>query len=154
MQKETRELAQAIESLVESLLDNVSQIVVDRVNTLVGTHTMAPIDTPVAEHTFPDAPVAAPKNVVPAAPVITAPVVPPTVAPTIPAVPSTPAAPVAMMTHDEVRAHLLPIIQSNQEAMTKVHGILTGQFAVNELTSLPVAQIPEFMAQVNAALEA
>jgi hypothetical protein len=49
---------------------------------------------------------------------------------------------------------LLPIIQSNQDAMGAVHGVLTGQFKVNELTSLPVASIPQFMAAVNQALDA
>jgi hypothetical protein len=63
-------------------------------------------------------------------------------------------APVGPTTHDEVRALLLPIIQSDQNAMTAVHSVLTQQFKVNELTSLPVAQIPEFMQAVNAALEA
>ena len=95
-------------------------------------------------------PPAAPTAVVPPA---VAPAPPAPVAPAAPAA-TPPPAPTSPMTHDEVRAHLLPIIQSDQNAMTAVHGVLTGQFGVNELTSLPVAQIPQFMEAVNQALEA
>ena len=79
------------------------------------------------------------------------------IAPAVKAAPVVPpAAPAAQgpVTHDEVRALLLPIIQSDQNAMTAVHSVLTQQFKVNELTSLPVAQIPQFMTAVNQALEA
>ena len=132
MLKETKELAQAIENLLVFVLGKES-----------APEVLAPKNEPAPVH----------------ASGVHAPVVPPAPAVTVVPAPvmSVPdAAPVAQgpVSHDEVRALLLPIIQSNQEAMTAVHSILTGTFKVNELTSLPVAQIPEFMAAVNAALEA
>ena len=127
MLKETKELAQAIENLLVFVLGKES-----------APEVLAPVNPAPAVKVAPVVPV------VEAAPVATTPT---EVGPTIQEA-------IGPVSHDEVRALLLPIIQSNQEAMTAVHSILTQQFKVNELTSLPVASIPAFMAAVNAALEA
>jgi hypothetical protein len=136
MKKETTALAKAIENLIVACLPVLTEA--------------QPVPAPVSPSVVPPqaAQVIPPVAAAPPAPVAPAPVAPAPVAPA-------PVVPVAgPVTHDEVRAHLLPIIQSNQNAMTAVHGVLTGQFAVNELTSLPVATIPAFMQAVEAALAA
>ena len=134
MEKEIRDLTKAIRELISAIPQPQS-----------GTPQSVPApEVPKApEAPAPEAPKAPAAPAVPEAPV----------APEAPAAPVVPEAPAAM-THDEVRAKLLPIIQSNQGAMTAVHDVLTKQFAVNELTSLPVAQIPMFMTAVDQALEA
>ena len=128
MEKEIKALSKALENLLVAVLGKATRTIV--------------VDPAPVVH--------APKNVVEATPIASA----PPVVPVVPApVQATPVAP-GPVTHDQVRALLLPIIQSDQGAMTAVHSVLTQQFKVNELTSLPVASIPEFMAAVNQALEA
>jgi len=137
MKKETMALAKAFENLIVSICNQntVSHDVVPQQVTPAPV-AVAPAVNPV------------PAKVVKAVPAKVAPVAP------APVVPEAVATPVGPVTHDEVRTHLLPIIQSNQNAMTAVHGVLTGQFGVNELTSLPVASISTFMVAVDAALAA
>ena len=131
MKKETTALAKALENLIVAILNG---------DNVVPQGVPAPVSPCVVP------PQAAQPAATPTAPVINP--VPEAPAPVVPV------APVAAMTHDEVRAKLLPIIQSNQNAMTAVHEVLTKQFQVNELTSLPVASIAPFMAAVDAALAA